>query len=117
MTTAPVKGHHGMHWNPVSQVGRWALGLAGIAVAGTVALALAIGAGLKDADGAAADWFLAVWGVAILVSATASAVTGLVALFRAHDHAWWVVGATVLGVLAAALMLQQVFEGLGWLGS
>ena len=52
-----------------------------------------------------------------MASATASAVTGLLAVFRQHDHTWLVVTATVLGVLVTVLMLQQVAEGLGWLGS
>ena len=106
---------HGMHWVPETHLGTWALSLAGLAVGGTAALTVAFAAGLEPADSFTDSWFLAVAGVAILSSAAASVVTGIIALARGHDRSWLVVSATGLSVLVAALMLQQVAEGLGWL--
>jgi hypothetical protein len=91
--------------------------LAGLALVGTVALAIAFAAGLESADSFSDNWLLSAAGVAILASAAASAATGLLALIRRHDHSWLVVTATGAGVLVTALMLQQVAEGLGWLGA
>jgi hypothetical protein len=104
-----------MHWLPETHVGKWALSLAGLAVGGTVALAIAFAAGLEPVDSFTDNWFLTVAGLAILASATASVLTGFLALIRGHDRSWTVVSATGLSVLVTALMLQQVAEGLGWL--
>lgn len=92
-----------------------ALSLTGLAVGGTVALAIAFSAGLDSAERFTDDWLLSAAGVAIPASAAAAAATGLLALIRRHDHSWLVVAATAVGVLVTALMLQQVAEGLGWL--
>lgn len=115
MSTTPLNTHHGMRWSPETQLGRWALSLAGLAIGGTAALAIAFSAGLEPADSFTDNWLLTAAGVAILTSAAASAGTGLMALIRHHDRSWLVVSATGLGVLVTALMLQQVAEGLGWL--
>jgi hypothetical protein len=114
MSTTPLR-HHAMHWSPETRLGNWALSLAGVAVGGTVALTIGFAAGLEPADSFTDNWFLTTAGLAILASAAASVVTGSLALVRGHDRSWLVVGATGLGALATALMLQQVAEGLGWL--
>jgi hypothetical protein len=93
----------------------WALSLTGLAVGGTVALAIAFSAGLEPAESFTDNWLLSAAGVAILASAAAAAATGLLALIRRHDHSWLVVAAIAVGVLVTALTLQQVAEGLGWL--
>ena len=116
MSTAPLHTHHGMRWAPETQLGRWALSLAGLALGGTVAFAIAFSAGVEPAESFTDNWLLSAAGVAILASAAASAATGLLALIRRHDHSWLVVSATGVGALVTALMLQQVAEGLGWLG-
>ena len=116
MSTTPLHTHHGMRWAPETQFGRWALSLTGLALGGTVALAIAFSAGLESAESFTDNWLLSAAGVAILASSAASAATGLLALIRRHDHSWLVVSATGVGVLVTALMLQQVTEGLGWLG-
>ncbi len=113
MSTTPLQ-QHGMHWVPETQVGKWALSLAGLAVGGTVALTIAFAAGLEPADSFTDNWFLAVAGVAILASAAGSVISGILALIRGHDRSWLGVSATGLSVLVTALMLQQVAEGLGW---
>lgn len=115
MRTTPLHTHHRMHWAPETRLGRWALSLTGLALAGTVASAIAFSAGLERAQSFTDNWLLTAAGVAILASAAASAATGLLALTRRHDRSWLVVSATVLGVLVTTLMLQQVAEGLGWL--
>ena len=116
MGTTPLPTHHGMRWAPETRLGTWALSLMGLALGGTVALAIAFAAGLEPAESFTDNWLLSAAGVAILSSAAASAAAGLLALFRRHDHSWLVVSATGVGVLVTALMLQQVVEGLGWLG-
>lgn len=115
MSTTPFHTHPGMHWAPETSLGRWALSLAGLALGGTVALAIAFAAGLEPADSFTDNWFLSAAGVMILASAAGSAATGLVALVRRHDHSWLVASATGVGVLVTVLTLQQVGEGLGWL--
>lgn len=108
---------HGTHARPDSRLGTWAVALSGLALAGTVALSLALAAGLERGEGFTDNWLVTGVGFAILASATASAVTGLLALVRDHDHSWLVASATVLGMLVMLVTLQQVAEGLGWLSS
>lgn len=117
MSTTPLHSHHSMHWAPETPLGRWTVSLAGLALGGTVALAIAFAAGLEPAESFSDNWLLSATGVAILASAAASAATGLLARFLRHDHSWLVVTATGAGVLVTVLMLQQVAEGLGWLGA
>lgn len=106
-----------MRWLPGSQVGKWAVTLAGLAVGGAVGLTIAFSLGLEPADSFTDNWALTGAGGAILVSGAASLVAGLDALLRRHDRSWLVISAILLGGLVAALMLQQVAEGLGWLAS
>ena len=115
MSTTPMHTRRGMRWAPETRLGRWALSLAGLALGGTVALAIAFAAGLDSAESFTDNWILSAAGVAIRACAAASAVTGLMAMIRRHDRSWWVVSATGVGVLLTALTLQQVAEGLGWL--
>ena len=115
MSTTPLHTHHGTRWAPETRLGTWALSLMGVALGGTVALAIAFSAGLESAESFTDNWILTAAGVAILTSAAASAVTGLMAMIRHHEHSWLVVSATGVSVLLTALSLQQVAEGLGWL--
>ena len=115
MMTTPSHAHHGLHWAPETRSGTWALSLAGLALGGTVATAVALEAGMERAESFSDNWLLTAAGFAILASAAASAVVGLVARIRHHDHGWSVVAAVVVGALLTALMLQQVAEGLGWM--
>jgi hypothetical protein len=116
-TAAPLKVHHSMGWSPASRLGRWTLGLAGLAVAGTAALAIAFSAGLEAAESFSHNWLLTAAGLAVLGVALASVATGLLALTARHDRSWAVVLATVAGMALSALFLQQVAEGLGWLSA
>lgn len=116
MMTTTSGPRHGMHWAPGTRSGTWAVYLAGLALAGTVSLAIAFAAGMEPADSFSDKWFLTVVGVGILGSAAASAVTGVTAIVRSHERSWLVIAGTVVGGLLTALMLQQVIEGLGWLG-
>lgn len=104
-----------MRWSAETHVGTWTAWLAGLAVGGTVALALAFALGMEQAEGFSDKPLLTLAGVAILASGTTSVLTGVLALMRHHDHSWLVVSATVVGTLVTALALQQVAEGLGWL--
>jgi len=106
-----------MGWSPESRIGKWTLALSGLALGGTVALAVAFSLGLEPADSFSDNWLLTGSGVAILATSAATVVTGALALFRRHDRSWVVLSATVLGLLVTALMLQQVAEGLGLLES
>jgi hypothetical protein len=117
MRATVSKTHHRMGWSPESRVGKWTLALAGLGLGGTVVLGVAFSLGLEPADSFTDNWLLTGSGAAILASAAASVVTGGLALIRRHDHSWMVLSATGIGVLVTALMLQQVGEGLGLLGS
>ena len=107
----------GMQWSPGTQLGTWTTWLAGLALGGMVATAIAFAAGMEHADSFSDKPLLTLAGAAILASGASSVVTGALSLTRHHDRSWLVVSATVLGVLVTAVMLQQVAEGLGWLSS
>lgn len=117
MNTSTLKTHHGMQWSPETHRGKWTAWLAGFACGGTVALATGFALGMEHADSFSDKPLLTLAGVAILASGATAVVTGALALIRHHDHSWLVVSATLVGGLVTALMLQQVAEGLGWLGS
>lgn len=106
-----------MHWAPETPRGRWALSLAGAAVGGTVAVAIAFASGVESGETFTDNLFMSLVGVAILASSAASVALGSVALTRDHDRSWLVLAGTTLGLLVTVLMLQQVAEGLGWLES
>ena len=114
MISTPSHAHRGVHWSPGTRWGTWAVSLAGLALAGTVALAVSFAAGLEPAESFSDSWLLTAAGFALVVSAAASVVAGVIARLRHHDHSWSVVSAVVVGALLTALMLQQVAEGLGW---
>ncbi|GAB3015111.1 hypothetical protein GCM10011376_06610 [Nocardioides flavus (ex Wang et al. 2016)] len=116
MMTAPSHAHRGSsHWAPESRSGRWAVSLAGLALAGTVSLAIAFAAGLEPGDTFSDNRLVTGTGAVILASAIASVVAGGVARTRHDDHGRSVVAATVVGVLLTLSTLQQVAEGLGWM--
>ena len=85
MSTTPLHTHHGTRWGPWTRLGAWAPSRMGLALAGTVALTIAFAAGLESADSFTDNWILTVVGAAILVSAAASSVTGLIATISHHD--------------------------------
>ena len=114
-TTSP-SAHHRSRWSPETRPGTWTVTLAGLALAGMLALAAAIGLGaVEPGEGFTDNWFVTGWGVAILVSAAGSLLAGGEAVVRRHDRSWAVLGATVVGALVTAATLMQVAEGLGWL--
>jgi hypothetical protein len=115
MMTTPSHAHHGLHWAPETRAGTWALSLAGLALGGTVAIAVALAAGMERAETFSDNWLLTAAGVAILAGAAASVATGATAVVRHHERSWSVLAAVVVGALLTALSLQQVAEGLGWL--
>lgn len=117
MSTTPIQAHHGIHWSPETRMGRWALSLGGLAFVGIVAVVIAFAAGLEHGGGFTDNWIASLMGVTVAASAVGSAVTGLLAVIRRHDHAWLVFAATGMGVLLTALMLREVAQGLGWLPS
>ena len=61
-------------WAPETRLGTWALSLAGLALGGTVAIAVAFSAGLEPAESFSDNWLLTAAGFVILASAAASAV-------------------------------------------
>jgi hypothetical protein len=117
MNPSTLKTSHGMQWSPETHRGKWTAWLAGTACGGTVALATGFALGMEHADSFSDKPLLTLTGVAILVCAAASVVTGALALTRHYDQSWLVVSATVVGGLVTALTIQQVAEGLGWLGA
>ena len=96
MSTTPSQIHHDRRWTPETRLGMWALSLTGLAVGGTVALAIAFSAGLESAESFTDNWLLSArsW------PAGRCAATGLLALIRRHDHSWLVVAATAVYVPA-----------------
>ena len=105
--------HHGMRWAPRSHTGRWSVALAAGAVAGIALSIVGFATGvLESASGFSENWLLTGWGLAILATAATSAVTGGLAIVLRHDRSWTVLGATLLGACALALLLHEVAQGL-----
>jgi hypothetical protein len=101
-----------MRWWPGSRVGRRAITLAGLCVAGVVLLVLAFALGIVEpADSYTDSWAQLVWGLGIWACGVAAFVTGLVAIARHHERSWMVVLATVLGLLPLALLLSEIALG------
>ncbi len=114
MVSTPSRVHRGVRWSPGTRWGAWAVSLAALALAGTVAVAVAFATALEPAEDFTDSWLLTAAGVAILLSAVASATTGAVAMISRQDRSWPVVTAAFIGGLLTVLSLQQVAEGLGW---
>ena len=113
MGGAHVGMHDGIRWAPESRSGRWTLALAGMSVAGLVLSAVGFATGvLESASSFSDNWLLTAWGAAVLASGAGSVVAGALAIFRRHDRALAVLLAAGLGVLVAAIMLNEVVEGL-----
>lgn len=116
-TAAPLSTHHHRGWSPASRLGRWAVGLAGAALTGTVALAVAFSTGLEPAQSFSDNWVLTSVGMGVLALAVAALVTGVVALTARHDRSWGVVVSAVAAGAVTVLLVQQLLEGLGWLSA
>lgn len=111
MTTHLSIRHEPRGW-PESRVGRRAVTLAGLSVAGIVLLVLSFALGLVEpADSYTDSWAQLVWGVGIWACAVAALVTGLVAIVRHRERSWMVVLATGLGLLPLALLISEIALG------
>ena len=111
MATHSSMGHDMRGW-PESRVGRRAITLAGLSVAGVVLLVLSFAVGIVEpADSYTDSWAQLVWGVGIWIGAAAALVTGLIAIVRHHDRSWMVVLATALGLLPVVLLLSEIALG------
>jgi hypothetical protein len=109
---AHVSIRHDMRGWPESRVGRRAITLAGLSVAGVVLLVLSFALGIVEpADSYTDSWPQLAWGLGIWVCAVAAFVTGLVAIIRHHERSWMVVLATALGLLPLALLLSEIALG------
>jgi len=111
MTTHSGSRHDMRGW-PGSRVGRWAIKLAGLSVAGIVLLVLAFALNLVEPAASYTDsWAQLVWGVGIWACGIGAVVTGLVAMVRHHERSWMVALATVFGLLPLALLLSEIALG------
>ena len=81
---------------------------------GTVAVAIAFALGVERGDSFSGKPLLTLLGTAVLVCSGGALVVGALAQLRQRERSWLVVGATLMGAVVTALMLQQVAEGLGW---
>jgi ABC-type thiamin/hydroxymethylpyrimidine transport system permease subunit len=98
---------------PESRFGRWSVVLAGVAVGGLFLSALGFATGVLEAASSFSDnWLLTGWGVAVLGNGVASFVAGAFAIIRHHERSWAVLVATGIGLLVAAMMLNEVAQGL-----
>ena len=117
MTTTPSTSHHGMHWLPQTQLGRWATTCVAAALGITVALSVGFAAGMERPESMTDSWLVLAAGAATLAGSSAAATTGLLAMTRSPDRSGLGGAATGRGLLLTLLMLQQVAEGLGWLSA
>jgi MFS family permease len=111
MTTHSSPGHDLRGW-PQSRVGRRAVTLAGLCVAGVVLLVVAFALNVVEPAGSYTDsWAQLVWGLGIWACGIGAVVTGLVAMVRHHERSWMVALATVLGLIPLALLLSEIALG------
>ena len=104
--------HHDVRGRPVSRVGRWAVRLAGLCVAGVVLVVLAFSLNVVEPAKTYTDsWAQLVWGAGVWVCAVAAFVAGLIAMIRHHERSWMVVLATALGLLPLALLISEIALG------
>lgn len=100
-------------WAARSRVGRWATGLATVAIVAVLLLVVSFASGLvESAEGFTDNWLLTGWALAILVTGAGGLVTGGYAIARRHDSSWGVRAATAAGLLTTAVMLNEVAQGL-----
>lgn len=103
---------HSSTRSPESRVGRRAIMLAGLTVAGVVMLVLSFVLGIVEpADSYTDSWPQLLWGVGIWACGVAAVVTGSVAVLRHHERSWMVVLAIVLGLLPLGLLLSEIALG------
>jgi hypothetical protein len=112
MSTSHPGLRDGHPWSPGSRVGRLAVALGAGAVGALVLLAVGFALGVVEhADSFTDSWLLLVWGLVIVGSGAASAVTGALAI-RRHDRAWSVLLSALFGLLVTLTMLREVAQGL-----
>jgi hypothetical protein len=110
MTTGSTTRHDVRGW-PESRIGRRAVTLAAVSVAGVVLLVLSFARGVEPASSYTDSWPQLVWGAGIWVCAVAAFVAGLTAIIRHHERSWMVVLATALGLLPLVLLLSEIALG------
>jgi hypothetical protein len=111
MTTHSSTRHDMRGW-PESHLGRRAITLAGLSVAGIALLVLGFALGIVEpADSYTDSWPQLLWGIGIWACGAAAVVTGFVAITRHHERSWMVMLATVLGLLPLALLLSEIALG------
>lgn len=110
--TTPMRSRRDVRGWPDSRVGRRAVTLAGLSVAGILLLVLGFALDIiEPADSYTDSWAQLVWGVGIWGCAVAAFVAGLVAIVRHHERSWLVVLATALGLLPVILLLSEIALG------
>jgi hypothetical protein len=104
--------HHTMRGWPETRLGRRAVTLAGLSVAGIVLLVLGFALDVvQPADSYTDSWAQLAWGVGIWGCAVAALVTGLVAIVGRHERSWMAVVATALGLLPLVMLLSEIALG------
>jgi hypothetical protein len=97
-------------------MGKWAVALATGSVLGVVLSVVGFTIGVMESAPTFSDnWLLTGWAVAVLGSGAASVVVGALAILRRHDRSWMVLLAACVGLFVAAVMLNEVAQGLGLL--
>jgi hypothetical protein len=96
---------------PESRVGRRAVALAGLSVAGIVLLVLSFALGVEPAKSYTDSWAQLVWGAGIWVCAVAALVCGLIAIIGHHERSWVLMLATGLGLLPLVLLISEIALG------
>lgn len=111
MTTHPSTRHEIRGW-PESNVGRRAITLAGLSLAGVGLLVLSFALGLVEPAKSYTDsWGQLVWGLGIWVCGIGAVVTGLVAIIGHHERSWMVVLAAAVGLLPLVLLVGEIALG------
>lgn len=109
--TTHTRIRHGVRGWPESRVGRRAVTLAGLSVAGIVLLVLSFALGVEPAESYTDNWAQLVWGAGIWVCAVAALVSGLIAMIAHHERSWVLLLATVLGLLPLVLLISEIALG------
>ena len=111
MTTHSSIRHEIPGW-PESRVGRRAIILAALSVAGVVLLVLSFALGIVEPAKSYTDsWGQLAWGLGIWACGIGAVITGLVAVIRHHERSWMVALATAVGLLPLVLLLGEIALG------
>lgn len=101
-----------MRRRPTSRLGRRAVTLASLCVAGIALLLIAFAMNLVEPAQSYTDsWPQLVWGIGIWGCGIGAVATGVRAIIQRRERSWMVLLATAVGLLPLALLVWEIASG------